>query len=230
MLMSRRSKKTVEYTKRAVGYCRLSKEGAPDGSYGLDAQRTAIESWATANGFQIASWGQDEGVSGDTPPDLRSGLTTALADLQPGDTLVVARRDRLSRDLILSLALERELLKTGNRIAAADGAGNGNSAEDELMRSMLGAMAQYERRLISMRTKAALARAKAAGKRIGGAKVEDSRPELVERLVAMKLLGLSYPAMCKQLMLAGIKPERGQAWYPMTIKRILDRSVKKNEG
>lgn len=227
--MPRPRKQPLVYTKRAVAYCRISKKD--DGVYGLDAQRSVIETWAAREGFQVALYGVDDGVTGDTPPDLRSGLVEALAALQPGDTFVVSKRDRLSRDLAISLTLERSIDRDYKcKLVSADGAGNGSSAEDELMRSMLGAIAQYEKRLISMRTKAALARAKAAGKRIGSPRVEHVRPWLVKRLVGMRLAGLSYPAICKQLHLAGVKPDRGHTWYPTTIKRILDRAVITNES
>lgn len=210
---------------RAVAYLRLSKD---DGTYGIEAQRAAIEKWAREASAEVALWCVDEGVSGDTPPERRKGLSEAIRGLSRGDILVVARRDRLARDLLISIALERTLAKMGVQIVSADGSGNGDSPQDELMRNMLGSVAQFEKSLIRMRTKAALERARSQGKRIGALGVEHTKPDVVAKIQEMRAAGLGYKAIAQQLNVAGVKTARrdGHAWHATTVKRILARCAK----
>ncbi len=208
-----------------VAYLRLSKE---DAGYGIEAQRAAVEAWAAREGVCVALWCVDEGVPGGTPLERRPALQEAINAIGRGDVLVVARRDRIARDLAISIGVERTVAKCGASLVSADGSGNGDSPQDQLMRNILGSMAQFEKALISMRTKAALARAKAAGKRLGAVGIEHSRRDVVDQIVAMREQGLGLKAIAQQLNIAGVKPptKRGHAWHAMTVKRILARCAK----
>ena len=148
----------------AVAYLRVSTE---EQCLGPEAQRAQIESWAGREGVQIRSWCLDQGVSGASPVDERPGFMEALQEVeaQGAGFLVVAKWDRLGRDVYLSATIERlvERLveRLGAQIQSADGAGNGSGPEQMLMRRLLQAFAEYERALIRSRTRAAL-RAKRA--------------------------------------------------------------------
>ena len=134
------------------------------------AQRAAIEDWARRKGASIAAWYEDIGVSGGTELEKRPGLLAATEALrtESAEVLVVAKRDRLARDVLVSALVERLCERQGARIFSADGAGNGEGPEAQLMRTMIDAFAAYERALIRARTKAALAAKKARGERVGG--------------------------------------------------------------
>lgn len=153
-------------SKKAIGLIRVSTD---DQALGLDAQRAAIMAWASASGHVIAEWFVEDGVGGATPIDKREGLLDAIAALQvhKAKTLVVARRDRLARDTLNSLLIERMVKDAGAVILAASGEGNGDSPEDALMRTILAGIATWERARIAMRTRAALAVLKSQGKRTG---------------------------------------------------------------
>jgi DNA invertase Pin-like site-specific DNA recombinase len=151
----------------AVAYLRVSTDRQ---ELGPEVQRAAIEKWAAANGITVVSWHLDKGVSGATEPKDRPALVAALGAMREAaaGVLVVSKRDRLSRDVLASVTLERLVEKMGARIVAADGMGNGDTPEAELMRHMLGAFAQFERQLIGSRTASAVAVKRARGQWWGG--------------------------------------------------------------
>jgi site-specific DNA recombinase len=82
-------------------------------------------------------------------------------------TLVVAKRDRLARDVAVSALIERAVRESGARIVSADGVGNGDGAADAFLRAILDAAAAYERELIRARTRAAMAVKRAKSERSG---------------------------------------------------------------
>ena len=152
--------------KTAIAYLRVSTDRQ---DLGVDAQRAAIEAWAAREGVTIAGWHIDQGVSGGAELDDRPALVSALADLRVAGAgvLVVLNRSRLARDSGVAIAIERAVKACGARVRSADGVGDGESATDVLVRRIMDAVAEHERALISLRTKAALAAKKARNGRAG---------------------------------------------------------------
>lgn len=98
----------------------------------------------------------------------RPGLGACMAKLQPGDTLVVWRLDRLGRSMHHLVDLIEELRNRGIGFrSVSDGLIDTTSPSGELVFHIFSALAQFERRLIQERTKAGLASARARG-RLGG--------------------------------------------------------------
>jgi DNA invertase Pin-like site-specific DNA recombinase len=151
----------------AVAYLRASTE---DQKLGPEAQRAAIETWAAREGVQVAAWHVDAGVSGGSALNARPALGAALAALRGlgAGVLVVAKRDRLARDVAIAAMIEKATVAAGAKVVSADGAGNGDSPADAFMRTLLDGAAAYERALIRARTKAALGAKRARGERAGG--------------------------------------------------------------
>jgi site-specific DNA recombinase len=150
----------------AVACLRVSKD---EQRLGIAAQRAAIESWATTRGVRIVAWHVDRGVSSVAPIAARPGLVAALTGLarHQAGTLVVARRDRLARDVVLCAVVERAVREQGARVWSADGAGNGDCPADRFMRTVCDGAAAYERDLLRARTRAALQAKRAKGERVG---------------------------------------------------------------
>jgi DNA invertase Pin-like site-specific DNA recombinase len=136
-----------------------------------EAQRSAIEGWAAREGIEVVSWHADQGVCSVTPIEQRPALGAALASLreQNAGVLVVAKRDRIARDVMLSAMIERAVAGVGAAVVSAAGEGNGSTPADQFMRTVIDGAAQYERALIRARTKAALAVKKARGESTGNA-------------------------------------------------------------
>ncbi|MCA9570419.1 MAG: recombinase family protein, partial [Myxococcales bacterium] len=124
-----------------------------------DAQRGAIEAWAGGAGVRVVAWHEDLGVSGGADLEKRPGLLAALDAVRTegAGVLVVAKRDRIARDVLTDALVQRLCEREGATVVSADGVANGDRPEDQLMRSIVAAMAAYERALISARTRAALA-------------------------------------------------------------------------
>ena len=98
----------------------------------------------------------------------RPGLEACVHALEPGDTLVVWRLDRLGRSMTHLVTLIQALLQRHVSFRSlSDGAIDTTTASGELMFHIFSALAQFERRLIQERTQAGLAAARARGKKGG---------------------------------------------------------------
>ena len=132
-----------------IAYTRVStaKQGI-----GLDAQMTMIRSWAAAHGADIISEYSEKESGKDTIH--RAELQAAIAEAKrTGATLVVAKLDRLSRDVANIFELKKDT-KLHFEVCDMD-------ASDTMMLGIFATLAQKERELISERTKAAIAAKKA---------------------------------------------------------------------
>jgi DNA invertase Pin-like site-specific DNA recombinase len=97
----------------------------------------------------------------------RPGLNSALKALRPGDTLVVWKLDRLTRNLADMLRIEALLRERGVGLRALTEWVDTSSPAGRLLFGIIGAVNQFERDIIRERTKAGLMAAKAAGKKLG---------------------------------------------------------------
>ena len=214
-------------------YLRVSTEQQSQSGAGLDAQQDAC---ARAAG-NLAGVYRDEGVSGSTRLDQRPGLLALIAALDNGDTLIVAKRDRLGRDPLVVAMIESAVKRKGARIVSAAGEGtDSDSPSDILMRRLVDAFAEYERLIIGARTKAALQAKKQRGERTGsvpyGYRCDDGtnlipdadEQDIVRQVQRLKNEGLSLRAIARRLTSLG-KPSRGTGWHPQTIKNILSAAA-----
>ena len=154
---------------RLAAVLRVSTSKQVDSGLGLDAQREAIAAFAKREGFSVVSEWSDEG-SGAACMDKRPGLSGAVAAVlsDEADFIVVAKMDRLSRDPLCQMTIERLLAKKDSRVLSAAGEGTeDDSPAAVLMRRILAAVSENEKALVSVRTKAALAMKKARGERLG---------------------------------------------------------------
>ena len=132
----------------------------------MDAQQSAIEACAARLGLVLATISTDAGVSGGLPLEKRPALLQAVGGLRRGDALIVAKRDRLGRDVLHVAMTQRLVERKGARIVSAAGEGSDDDTPtSRLMRQIIDAFAEYERAVIGMRTSAALQAKKARGER-----------------------------------------------------------------
>ena len=178
-------------TSLLVGYMRVSKA---DGSQILDLQRDALLS----AGVDPTHLYEDH-ASGKR--DDRPGMVAMLKALRQGDTLVVWKLDRLGRDL-------RHLVNTIHDLAERSVAfkvltGHGASIDTttpagKLVFGIFAALAEFERELISERTKAGLASARARGRK-GGAPFKMTPAKLRLAMAAMGKPETVVGQLCKEL-------------------------------
>lgn len=130
----------------------------------------------------------------------RPGLDACAAALEPGDTLVVWRLDRLGRSMPHLVTLVQELLGKGIGFRSLqDGAIDTTTASGELMFNIFSSLSQFERRLIQERTQAGLAAARARG-RLGGRKpISPDDPRVVTAKRLHKDRSLSIDQICATL-------------------------------
>lgn len=221
----------------AVAYLRVSTE---DQALGPEAQRAAIERWATARGVTVAAWHCDQGVSGASPLDKRPAMLAALADLPAhgAGLLVVAKRDRLARDTMIAAMVERMATDVGAIVTSAAGEGEGTGPEAQLMRAMVDAFAQYERALIAARTRAALAVKSARGELVGAVPlgkrleqdgrtlaVDDDEAVAVHLACELRAGGSTLRAVAKRLDAAGLSSRTGRPWHPQQVARMTGQTA-----
>lgn len=216
-----------------VAYVRVSTD---EQKIGPEAQRAAIEAWARHAGARVVAWHEDLGVSGGSELEDRRGLIAAMSSLRThgAGTLVVAKRDRLARDVAVSVLIERAVKGSGARIVSADGVGNGDGAADAFLRAILDAAAAYERELIRARTRAAMAVKRAKGERSGKipyglALGEDghhlvadvNEESVIARVKGFRAEGSAITRIAKALDALGIRTRSGRPWHPQQIARML---------
>lgn len=215
----------------AVGYLRVSTDRQ---ELGPEAQRASIEQWATASSVTVAAWFTDT-VSGASELSDRPGLAAALAALRAhgAGVLVVARRDRLARDVAVAAAITRATEQCGARVVSADGSANGEGAADSFLRTILDAAAAYERELIRTRTKAALRAKRERGERAGelpfgyadagdGRLVPEESEQRTLRLVSeLRGQGLTLRAIVAEIEAQGIRSRSGKPLGLTQVSRIV---------
>ena len=211
---------------RAFGYLRVSTDQQAESGLGLEAQREAVEKAAARLGLPLAGVFTDAGLSGALDLENRPNLFAAVDGLKRSDVLIVAKRDRLGRDLIGVATIERSIIRKGARVVSAAGEGTeGTDAGAMLQRQILDVFAEYERRLIGQRTKAALRAKRERGERAGnlpygyslnadGQKLEKCEAEqaVLSILRELRAAGYSLREIAAELNRQGFTTRRGSAW------------------
>lgn len=174
-----------------IGYIRVSKS---DGSQVVDLQRDALLAAGVESEYlyqDLASGRRDD----------RPGLAACLKALREGDTLVVWKLDRLGRDLRHLVNTVHELTARGIGFKVLTGQGaqiDTTTAQGKLVFGIFAALAEFERELISERTRAGLASARARG-RHGGAPFKMTPAKLRLAIAAMTNRDTKVGELCTEL-------------------------------
>ena len=224
-----------------VSYLRVSTDRQGRSGLGLEAQRKAVADYLNGGNWElIAEFVEVETGKRDDRPKLREALHRAKVT---GATLVIAKLDRLSRNLAFIAALQ----DSGAKFVAAD-----MPEANETMIQFMAVIAQHERKMISTRTKAALAAARARGKRLGNPNLvalqavgagkpgwtagADSNRASADRFArdvlpvveAVRADGItSLAGIAGALNGRGILTARGGRWYATTVRNLLKREVRR---
>jgi DNA invertase Pin-like site-specific DNA recombinase len=220
--------------KKLIGYVRVSTSQQGRSGLGLEAQRDALERFATAEGFELVRvFVEVETGKGADALDRRPELAAALNEARRQRcSVAVAKLDRLSRDVHFISGLMAHRVPF---VVAELG-----SDVDPFILHLFAALAEKERAMIATRTKAALAAAKARGVVLGGPKLVQARKRAV---VAVKALADHHAAnvlpvirelqrtgaaslhqIADALNARGITTPRGGAWYAKSVSNVLARA------
>jgi DNA invertase Pin-like site-specific DNA recombinase len=174
-----------------IGYARVSKA---DGSQTTDLQRDAL----LAAGVTPEQIYEDQ-ASG--KQDDRPQLAACLKALRSGDTLIVWKLDRLGRDLRHLVNVVHDLTDRGVGLKVLTGQGaaiDTTTASGKLVFGIFAALAEFERELISERTKAGLASARARGRK-GGRPYKMTPAKVRLAAASMGQPGTKIGELCKEL-------------------------------
>lgn len=153
---------------KCVIYLRVSTDQQTESGLGLEAQRNLCLKFVAENGNHQFLEFVDEGYSGALSIEKRPNLLRAIDSLCEGDLIIVAKRDRLGRDIIVNAMIESAITRKKAKLFSASG---DFKCDDEptsiLMRRMMDAFSEYERLIIGERTRAALQAKKNRGERVG---------------------------------------------------------------
>jgi DNA invertase Pin-like site-specific DNA recombinase len=220
---------------KVVAYYRVSTASQGRSGLGLDAQRSAVAQFCNGRGCElVGELTEIESGKVDARPQLTKALHLAKVT---GATLVVAKLDRLSRNVAFLAALQ----DSGVRFVAAD-----MPEANELTIHIMAAVAQAERKAISRRTREALAAAKVRGVRLGNpngaealrragkgntaslAAIRDGADRFAEDLEPIigdiRAAGhASLRTIAAELNRRGIVTRRGGVWHAATVRGIINR-------
>jgi DNA invertase Pin-like site-specific DNA recombinase len=209
---------------RVIGYVRVSTEEQAVSGAGLEAQRRAIVAECRRRGWELVETLEDAGYSA---KDLRRpAVQEALRALEAGEanSLVVAKLDRLSRSMLDFAGLMATAQKQHWALVALDCAVDTSTPAGEAMAHVLATFGQFERRLISQRTKEALAAKKASGVRLG--RPPTIPQSVVRRIQRLRARGLSLRAIADELNETKVATgQGGKQWYAATVRGVLARSA-----
>jgi DNA invertase Pin-like site-specific DNA recombinase len=205
-----------------VAYYRVSTERQGRSGLGLSAQQRRVGGFLSSTDTLIAEFCEIQSGKNDNREELAKALSLAKRE---GAKIVIARLDRFSR----RVSFIASILEQGIGLVCAE---MPNATDFQL--HIFAALAQEERRLISERTKAALAEAKRRGKVLGlngrNLAVKNRRAadefasKLREKLDA-DLLRRPYSEIARYLNDAGISTATGRKFYPQTVKNYLKRPL-----
>ncbi len=229
----------MKTTGKLVAYVRVSTKGQGESGLGLEGQQIAISRHTETTGCDlIATYTEVESGKRSDRPELARAMAHAK---RSGATLVIARLDRLSRNLhFLSGLMEGKV-----EFVACD-----MPSANRLTLHIMAAVAEDFAKQVSDKTKMGLEAAKVRGTKLGGyrekaaakltpevraeaakrageshrAEAVDAYADLLPRMVAMKGEGLSLSQIANTLNSEGQQTRTGAAWGKVQVKRVLDRA------
>lgn len=223
--------------KNAVAYVRVSTEGQVD-KFGIDSQKDMIRKYASEHGYEIREWFIDGGVSGAKEAEDRPELNRLLyggVSNPPVETVIVAKNDRIARDIYIYFAIRNELRKKNVELISVSEDFGALGAMAPMFEALLAAMAQMERENIKARTSSGRKiKAYAGGycggntpygytsNRDGAMTVDPEEAETVREIFRLKGEGCSLRRISDLLRISGKVTRSGGDFSASTIKNILE--------
>ncbi len=224
-------------------YTRVSTEDQTKG-LSLDSQIRRLREYCVSQNHTIVSEESDPGKSGKNLK--RPGLQNALRMLREGqaDGIVVVKLDRLTRSVGDWSKLQREYFDKGKSVISLSEQIDLSTAAGWFACLMFIGLAEMERRQTSERVQTQNNERKKSGLRycrsVYGYRTEsfltgdkedfrlipcEDEQHVIQTMLDGLNRGLSFAGVAEMLNDRGVKPPRGEQWYPMTVKRIVDRQT-----
>lgn len=222
---------------KAIAYLRVSGLGQVDGD-GLPRQAAAVAAYAKHAGLTVLETYQDRGVSGTKDLEDRPGLAALLDRVESNGVriVLVENASRLARDLIVSETILGQLRERGVKVFDAEGI-ELTAADDDptrrLIRQVLGAVAEFDRRVTVLKLRAARDRVRRRDGRCEGRKPFGTTPGeevVLGRILKLRRHGnpmqgarLSFQKIAATLNAEGVATRTGKPWAPATVYGIVQR-------
>jgi DNA invertase Pin-like site-specific DNA recombinase len=201
-----------------VGYYRVSTKKKERSGLGLEAQQQMVRQFAEANGSLVAEFVEVESGRNDQRSELAKAM---IASKKAGASLLIARLDRFSR----RVSFIATMMEKGVQLVVAE-----MPYATDFQLHIFAALAQEERRLISERTKAALAQAKRRGTVLGKngsalAAANKARAMVfasaIRNMLPDSWQSMSYSELARSLNEAGLTTVNGNRFYPQTARNLI---------
>lgn len=204
---------------QAVIYARVSTSDQGESGLGLDAQVAKCEGYAERVGAQVVEVVRE--VQSGRSVTKRPQLIEALRRLKAGEaqTLIVAKLDRLSRSVIDLCGLIEQSEREGWSLVLLDLGIDTTTPAGRVQAQVIAAFAEYERRLISQRTRETMAVARARGVHCG---VRSTLPlAVVQRIVSERVEGSTWQAIADELNADEVATGRGgRCWRDSSVRAV----------
>lgn len=216
-----------------VGYVRVSLSEMAENGHSLASQRARIEGYCSGNGLTLDAVYEDRGASGKSLD--REGLREALAAVKRGAGLVVAKMDRLSRDVVGQTELINRWFRTGKRaLFCVDAPINVRTAQGRSMAQLYAVFASAERELLAERTSQAMQQMRAQGLYTGGRPrfgygvgqdgtlIENrAEQEILRSVRAARVAGRTLRDIVAELEERGVRSRAGKPFALAQVARML---------
>ncbi len=220
----------------AILYARFSPRPNVRECESVERQLAELREYCQRRKYAVRGEFSDRAMSG--ADARRPGLWDAICACKRGFVLVVRSFDRLSRDEYLFAVIRHKMNRQGATIRSImEESASDDSPTATLLRIIFQAVAEYQREIIRARTRAAMRRHQANGRRMSyhvpfGWRIDPNdasriienvrEQDIIAKMVNLRAEGLSLRAICRQLTL-GNDECRGTTWHPATIQRALKR-------
>lgn len=224
---------------KAYGYCRVSTMGQRDEGVSLAHQQERITAWCKGNGHELQAMFVETGSGGraDNRPELQKAMAQVC---KKGGILVVYSLSRFSRSVKDTLALTEQLDRSNAHLASLSESLDTSSAVGRMIFKLLSTLSEFERDVLSERTRNALGHMRRLNRRIsstvpfgyelasdGGTLVPvASEQAAIARIVERRANGMTLAAIAQSLEAEGVKTKSQGKWYSATISVILARHHK----
>jgi DNA invertase Pin-like site-specific DNA recombinase len=209
---------------KAIIYLRVSTDEQGDSGLGLEAQERECRLAAASKGLEVVEVVRE--VASGKNLSGRPLLQATLEQLRSNevDVLLAAKLDRVSRDTLDLLSLVKRSEFEGWALVILDCDTDTRTSAGRLQASIMASFAEFERRRIGERTKAAMSVAKSRGVHCGRRSLAST--ELISEIVAKRGAGLTLRAIASELSSEGVATLGGaQAWSAESVRLLLKRAA-----
>ncbi len=226
---------------KIVGYLRVSTEDQAREGVSLAAQRWRIGQWCEGQGHapEALAYFTDAGISGKRA-DNRPGLKSALdAVCVPGGILVVYSLSRMARSIQDTLAIAERLAEAGADLVSLSESLETVSATGKMLFRLLAVLAEFERDLLSERTKSAMSVKRSRGERLGkvpyGTKlgadgktleIEPAEFTQIGLMLTARKFGASIARITREMNERGVPSRSGRPWARSTVAYLIGHRLR----